>query len=194
MNTTNLFVELIVIGVGTAAWIVLLVLSFSCLTTSDITNLLKIEMAIPLLAVIYVLGIVTDRIADTIFEKLWGDKIRQRKFGDLDKYYLARREILTKSERLSDLLEYGRSRLRICRGWCFNSILIIITLNLFLWFTTEPGINKGALRFQGTISFIILTVATWYSWKKLVEAEYRKVLQQAKYLTTQEGVTGETNS
>lgn len=187
MNTTNLFVELIVIGVGAGIWIFLLILGFTGLSTSDVADLFKAETAIPLLAVIYVLGIVTDRIADTIFEKIWGDSLRQHKFGDLEKYYLARRDILTKSERLSDLLEYGRSRLRICRGWSFNSVLIIISLNLFLSLSSVTGLSEQPIRLLGTIGFALLAIATWYSWKKLVEAEYRKVIQQAEYLIDKDG-------
>lgn len=117
MSTTNLFVELIVIGVGTFIWILLLLSAMFGWELGTLVSLVPLETAVPLVSLVYVLGIAMDRLADVTFETLWGKSLRKSRFGELRNYYDARRQILTKSERLSELLEYGRSRLRICRGW-----------------------------------------------------------------------------
>ena len=182
MNTTSIFVELIVIGIGAAAWIITLILGFAGLSLGDIVGTFKTETAIPLLAVVYVLGIIIDRLADTSFDKIWGNSLRDKKFDTVGEYYNARRNILINSERLSELLEYGRSRLRICRGWCFNAAAMAISFNIYLLLAPETSFNKIAAGLTGTLLCAFLALGTWYAWKKLTQAEYRKVKEQSKYL------------
>ncbi len=108
--------------------------------------------------------------------------VARPQFADIQAYYSARRDILTKSERLSELLEYGRSRLRICRGWVLNAVLILLALNLFVWVRLR-GWN-GATRLSILVSALLLMLAAgcWYSWWSLSAAEYRKVKSQSRYL------------
>ena len=186
MNTTNLFVELIVIGVGALAWVVLLVLSVTGWQWVPVEKVFSAGALVPLLSIVYVLGIVSDRIADSVFESLWNDKLRKNRFPDVDDYHAARRHILTRSERLSDLLEYGRSRLRICRGWTLNSVLIAISLNVFLWTRLSDFPLTKSLSLFATIAFLTFAAASWYTWRKLTVTEYRKVQEQAEYLIKSE--------
>jgi len=82
MNTTNLFVELIVIGVGAFIWLILLVLSVFGYAWIPIEHMLAPAVTIPMLAVIYVLGIISDRIADTVFDAIWSDDLLGSYFKD----------------------------------------------------------------------------------------------------------------
>src|SRR5215210_8108672 len=132
MGTTNLFVELVVIGVGAMAWLCLLILTVFGWTWIPLEKLFSTTALLPLVSLIYLLGIVSDRIADSIFERFWVERLQLTRFANTNEYHVARRQILTGSERLSDLLEYGRSRMRICRGWTLNSVLIAIALNLLV--------------------------------------------------------------
>ena len=72
MSTTNLFVELVVIGVGVFIWVVLFVFSVIGMDWIRISDTLLISSAIPALAFIYVLGIVWDRFIDYLFDRFWG--------------------------------------------------------------------------------------------------------------------------
>lgn len=185
MSTTNLFVELVVIGVGAALWVVLLLLALSGLRAAEVLALVQLETAVPLLALVYVLGIVVDRLADVVFERLWVSQLRQEHFASLGEYYDARRTILTHSERLTELLEYGRSRLRICRGWCLNCVLIVPALNLWLLSgkgARPLGLDPGLGALAGTLAFLLLGAGTWFAWRNLARMEYRKVREQARYL------------
>lgn len=183
VNTTNLFVELIVIGVGASVWLVLLTLAVFGYAWVPVDQLLTPFAAVPILAVIYVLGIVSDRVADAVFESIWSDDLRTPYFRQRKEYYDARRLILTRSERLSDLLEYGRSRLRICRGWAFNSILIAVTHNLLLWLRLADEALAPSISVFGSIALLTFSYAAWFSWKKLSENEYRKIKEQAQFIT-----------
>lgn len=182
MNTTNLFVELIVIGVGALAWVVLLVLSVAGWQWVPVEKAFSTGALVPVLSVVYVLGIVSDRIADSLFEGVWNNRLRRKRFPTVDDYHAARRHILTRSGRFSDLLEYGRSRLRICRGWALNSVLIAISLNVFLWTRLADRPSTPGLSLFGTVALLSFAAASWYTWRKLTATEYRKVQEQAAYL------------
>jgi hypothetical protein len=182
VSTTNLFVELLVIGSGAFTWLALLVLAALGPEAIAVDRTVALLSAVPALSLVYVLGIVWDRIADAVFGAIWGERLRDAEFADVGAYYAARRRILTDSESLSELLEYGRSRLRICRGWTLNAPLIGAALALYL-FAHGGGPDGSVLPFMllsaGTI---VLTIGCWFSWHSLSAAEYRKVREQAAWL------------
>jgi len=132
MSTTSLFVELILIGVSAWTWVLFLIITIFDYKWVPINITLSIPFIILMLPLIYVLGIVTDRMADSVFDQLWGNRIRSTWFNSRAEYYSMRSKILFKGERLSDMLEYGRSRLRICRGWTFDLLIMTVIANLFI--------------------------------------------------------------
>ena len=180
MSTTSLFVELIVIGVGAALWVGLLIISVFGYDDAVMKTLASPVATVVLLSVIYLLGIVTDRIADLIFDKRWGSAIRKQWFDSVEDYYRARSDIFEKSQLASELLEYSRSRLRICRGWAFNSVISAVALTIFLFTPSYPTLDKPRLFAFGTLGLLLLALGAWYSWKKLAESEYRRVHEYAK--------------
>ncbi len=186
MGTTNLFVELVVIGVGALTWLVLLVFSVFGWEWVPTEKVFSTVALVPLLSLIYILGIVSDRIADSLFERFWNVRLRKRRFPDIHDYYAARRQILTGSDRLSELLEYGRSRMRICRGWVLNATLIAVTLNLFVWTRLIQSRFALPLSLFGTITALLFALGSWYTWKGLSETEYRKVKEQSVFLVEQQ--------
>lgn len=179
MSTTNLFVELVVVGVGAFVWVLLILMGVSVEPVSSIRDLLKIELFIPLLSLIYVLGIVVDRVADTIFDHLWGKKIRNSVFPDRNEYYKARSMIFSSSEPISELLEYNRSRLRICRGWSLNSVMIILALNFYAVLVPSSNAKQIVL---GSIIFSLLAIGSWYAWRNILKKEYGKTKYQARLI------------
>jgi hypothetical protein len=80
------------------------------------------------------------------------------------------------------LLNYGRSRLRICRGWTINSVLILFSLNLFVW-TRVVGYCLQ-VRLSVILSLIVGLFAwgNWFAWRDLTLTNYRKVRSQAAFL------------
>ena len=185
MSTTNLFVELIVIGVGAAIWFTLFIFSMFGYHWVPISVLESTPAALPLLAIVYVLGIISDRIADVVFETFWVDGLRKSTFPNKKKYYEAQRLIITKSERLTDLMEYGRSRLRICRGWAFNSVLMAVSLNTFLWSKFYDAPSVSSISIFGTASLLLFSIAAWFVWSKLAKTQYLKIKEQGEFLANQ---------
>lgn len=184
MNTTNLFVELVVIGVGAAVWVVLLLLSLFGYGWISFDTLLSFPALIPGLAIVYVLGIVIDRIADKIFER-WATPLGSQWFKSAEEYRRARMLIYTRSDALRDLFEYSRSRLRICRGWALNSLFILLTLNLFVWSQMPPESLRWKISFFGTLFSLLFGIGAWRAWYQLVRNEYKRLHEQYTYLNAQ---------
>ncbi|MCH9670744.1 MAG: hypothetical protein K0U93_04775 [Gammaproteobacteria bacterium] len=182
MSTTNLFVELLVIGLGVFVWLMLLALAIIGVDQLALNDKVLFASALPVLAFTYVLGIVWDRIADKLFDRIWSDGLRRMHFQDKSSYYDARRIILTRSPALSALLEYGRSRLRICRAWTLNALMMCIALNAFLFGGANNVADPGLASAIGSSVTLALALGSWFAWNNLSQAEYRKVSEQGKYL------------
>lgn len=187
MNTTNLFVELVVIGVGVSLWLLLLVGSAFGYAWVALDQALLVASAVPALALTYVFGIVWDRVSDSLFERWWADDLRASFFPERGAYYDARRVILSKSPPLAELLEYGRSRLRICRGWTLNAVMVAGSLNLLLWIQYRDVEAVGAISLVGTFASVAMAGGSWYAWRSLAQAEYRKIKEQSAYLRGADG-------
>jgi hypothetical protein len=182
MSTTELFVELIIIGTGATIWVYLLAISIFGFTQVDLAQFASLTTLVPFLSLTYVMGIVVDRVADTLFERIWSGKIFSRYYQSQDEFYKDRRILYIHEGRLADLLEYGRSRLRICRGWALNSTLILITSNLFIWIRVPDFFLRIKVSFFSSIFCSLLTYGTWFSWYKLTLNDYRRVKEQSTFL------------
>jgi len=182
MGTTDLFVELIVIGMGSTVWIFFLIISIFGFSWVDFNKLFSLPALFPFLSLTYVLGIVFDRISDTIFELIWAKELFRKYYENKDDFHDDRRFIYIHEGRLANLLEYGRSRLRICRGWALNSVLILLTLNFFVWTKIPDSSLKIQVSIFGSFLCIFLACGTWFSWYKLTLNDFRRVKEQANFL------------
>ena len=183
MSTTNLFVELIVIGVGAAGWAALFVMSALGYDPSVIRGVLSEPAgAVPALVVVYLLGIVTDRLADTSLHSMRAERKRKFYFATEEEALRDRGFVLARSAYFAAQFEYSRSRQRICRGWIFNSVLLAISLNVFL--LARPGVvpNPSQVRAVATSALILLGVGCWLAWEKLADTELKRVRDQARVL------------
>lgn len=185
MSTTNLFVELLVIGVGAACWVALIIFGAVPLHEVPPAWLRSYPLLLVSAAFLYVFGIITDRAADWTFDKLFSGRIRQQFFGSKREYQDARRLVMSSSSRLADLHEYGRTRIRISRGWSLNAAIAACVLSLeilaqpadSLWGTTQAR--------WGVAGFLGLSAAAWWSWRLLVTYEYLKIREHAEFLRSE---------
>ena len=174
MNTTNLFVELIVIGIGTLFVLIFMILSVFGYEWIPWDKITSSTMLIPLLSVTYLLGIIIDRLADQIYRK-WNRKLRLNHFSSNEEYHEARTYVYQfASERIISLFLYGRSRLRISRAWSLNCILLTMTIPLFICTRLSQIPNK--IRISIIIFSIILfglgAIVTCLTWNKLAKNEF----------------------
>lgn len=185
MSTTNLFVELLVIGVGAACWVLMLLGGSVPLQDIPAPWLRSYPLLLVSLAFLYVFGIITDRMADWTFDKLFSGKIRSRFFAAKRAYQDARRLVLSSSPRLADQHEYGRTRIRISRGWALNAALSSAVLAVHAVWLPEHSLYSAAMAGRASAAFAALAVSAWWSWRLLVNYEYLKIQEHAEFLRSE---------
>lgn len=188
MTTTHLFVELLVVGLGALVWLFLLgagLFGYD-LGVAFEGKWLSLETIFPLLTVAYLFGILIDRFADWLFH--WWDARHLRdvfgRFHDPKKaYFRLRRTLIVDAPDLWQHLEYGRSRLRICRGWAVNALLIAATLT-YDWAMGADAMSSLAVeRLIGCdLLLLLLAISCVLAWRELNRKEYRKIERQASWL------------
>jgi hypothetical protein len=194
MGTTELFVELIVIGIGAFTWIALATLSLFGYKWVPLEQLFSVSAIVPLLSLVYVVGIVTDRIADVLFDRIWTPRLHRKHYSSLGTTREDRRLIYTRSEYLANLIEYGRSRLRICRGWAFNSVLIMIAANFFIAAQVTEPLLRTRLFIWINVLFGFIAFFNWYSWYQLSDTQYRRLKDDADFIRKSEGIKSDKRS
>jgi len=177
MKTTAIFVELLIVGIGAVAWILLF--AIAVVGAEPIHTLFSgaapnaAIMTILLIAIAYVLGIVADRIYLPVWSRL-ERYLREREGIGLADYYKWEVAVATKAPiRLLDHLGYYTSRMRILRGSMVNFFLCGITGAWALGFCS----TKAILVFMVAFFVSIATgVAYWhlatkyYGYVKTVQA------------------------
>ena len=182
MSTTNLFVELLVIGVGAACWVAMIIFGIVPLHTLPEEWLRSYPLLLISAAFLYVFGIITDRAADWTFDRLFSGRIRERFFESKRSYQDARRLVLSSSSRLADLHEYGRTRIRISRGWSLNAAIAALVLSLEIVLQPAGTAWKNVAAAWGVAGFLGLSFAAGWSWRLLVTFEYLKIREHAEFL------------
>lgn len=180
MNTTNLFVELIVIGVGAAAAIVLTIFAVFGVEWVPTTKLASVAVIAPGASIVYLLGIVTDRIADRAFSPV-ASSIRKSVFPDQEAYNAARSKVYEESPFLN-LFEYTRSRLRIVRGWTLNTLLIAPAFNAFVLVQLSQELPSVKIAIVGDVVLAAILIGCAFSWWALYEAQVGAIKSHQLFL------------
>lgn len=187
MNTTNIFVELVIIGLGAMVGFFLfiaLIFNINLLNTTFVIseNFPSIITSLIILTFIYLFGILIDRSADVLLTKA-GDKLRAIFFTKRDEVLRAKIKTYKIDPAFAAIFEYNRSRMRICRGWIINSFLILISSNLYLWLSpisfkdtlNEQNISLIGLSIFVSLVMIFILIGCFYFWKSLQSSEYAKL-------------------
>jgi len=166
MTTTNVFAELLIIGMETIAWIALLIFSLFGYDWIDFAIFNNLIIAIPLAAAAYVLGIIMDRVSDTLLAGR-DHTIRKKVMGEraAESFSHLRSYILAKSPYLSTDLDYLRSRLRIMRSSTINFGLLAIASAAFIFTRVQSPVRT---QYWATATAfllgVILASLSYYAW------------------------------
>ena len=127
METTKLYIELIIIGLQSSVGVVFTLINIIGLEMSKkmIALLDKFLISILLLGVFYILGLIVDRFSDSLFQKL-EDRLRN-KSGLKSKSVM----LLPFSDNQYEFMMYCRSRIRILRATIINTFFVMAST---LWF------------------------------------------------------------
>jgi hypothetical protein len=164
MNTTSIFVELVVVGLHTAIWIGLIVLAFVGYQNLNLEKVFTLNLALPILALTYILGILVDRVSDGVLAAQ-DDRLRSRyDMRGLPGFLSMRFYVLSKSSDVYEQLEYTRSRLRIARASVLNFALTTIASALFVWFRLGQALAQYHV--IASVSVVIIgALLTWISYQ-----------------------------
>ena len=176
MSTTLLFVELLIIGTQTSIWLFLIsinVFGSNWLNTEIFAGLSEWEtlISVVILSIIYVLGIIVDRVADFLFS-YWDNNIRQSMMPSSQfplSSAVMRFRLGKDNEYLNRQFEYTRSRIRISRASTLN---FAITTLMGIWLVSGISVtdypDKSRYITVIAISGIAITLTCFYAWNKLV--------------------------
>ncbi|MFF5044682.1 hypothetical protein [Streptomyces nigra] len=178
-----MFVEVLVVGIGFLTGLGILA---AAIAGPDNSRQLAPAAATPLaagsaLAFAYALGILIDRAADTALTPV-RRRLRNQSFPTSAAYAQARLKLAV-TPALSARADYARSRLRVCRGWVLNSILLTVATDLALW--RYPVEHRPLLLASATVLGALAVVGFYLSWHAITATGYRKLAIQTAPATTQ---------
>lgn len=180
MNTTSIFVELVVIGLHTAIWVSLIILTFTGHQNLDPEKLFTLNLALPILAITYILGILIDRASDMVLAAQ-DDRLRsQNDFRGLPSFLSMRFYILSKSSDVYEQLEYTRSRLRIARASILNFAFTTVAAALFIWFQLGKALAaeyRAMVCIAAALVGVLLTWISYQSWIVLSKTYTQNTIQ-----------------
>jgi hypothetical protein len=180
MATTELFAELLVIGIGAAIWLALLLGAVFGYRVDGGLPTIDTSALVALAGVAYVFGIVVDRLAYDVFRGV-ERRLSKTILGtrDLPAPAILEREILTGSKILGSQIQYNRSRLRICRAWTLNGAFI--TLAYMAWNFTVGAAGwwqSATLAGMGSL----LCVSSAWAARRLTRDHYNNLKESYEFL------------
>ena len=192
MNTSLVFAELVIIGLEGGIWLAFLFAAgFGAETLASIFSSFEkwqLLIAAILLALIYVVGVIIDRIADSLFrrkEHILDEEI----VGDMPVTIPVMRFSLgTQNDFLNQQLEYTRTRMRIVRASTVNFLLIAASLSLFLFTRlTEVSVTtRWGYVFVAMLVGAAFSYASYRTWKSLIRAHLKLAKEMYEHQTKQE--------
>jgi hypothetical protein len=176
-----MFVEVLVVGIGFVTGLALLAAAAAGPETT--TRAAPVAGSTPgagaSLAAAYALGILIDRVADKALAPV-RRSLRQASFST-DGAYAQARLTLAEQPTLVVLADYARSRMRICRGWILNTVLLTVAGDLaLLRYHVE---HRPLLLTLTTALGLALTAGFYLSWHTITTTGYRKLAQQTMTVT-----------
>jgi hypothetical protein len=181
--TTQLFVELLIIGIGAAIWLGFLLAVILDLPLGSPLPDLSSTYLIGLSSVAYVVGIVVDRLAWSVFRS-FEDRQRDRVFGPIQEPSVQDREryVLENSSGLRPQVAYNRSRLRICRSWILNFVLTAICAGA--WAIQQRASVIAAIAAVA----VALSGLTAYTANRLARDHYLNIQSSYDFLAKARGI------
>jgi hypothetical protein len=170
MDTTAVFAEILVVGLEACVWIALLVGAFFGFDWARSEQLKGWAALVTIIAVAsaYTLGIVMDRVFDSLYE--WIHPLLEKVCKRLPKtprggveFGERRVRVLLHEGALVPFLEYQRSRQRIARATVFNLPLILACGDLYLG--RRGGAGPETLVFFNVSMVVLLALSLFSAWR-----------------------------
>jgi hypothetical protein len=160
MNTTNLFIEILIIGYMGLPWLFMtLAIMFGLPNFQvllDIINKAEFVIAIALTSFAYFLGILVDRIADSVLET-WDNRVREKLIQGKEPSILSMQAVLfLKSPESVERFGYQQNRLRVVRAGIVNVGLFLLSSLIFIFTRIQDARLKVSC-----LGFLVIVVVIW---------------------------------
>ncbi|HEV2720800.1 MAG TPA: hypothetical protein VG323_12330 [Thermoanaerobaculia bacterium] len=184
MTTTAIVAEILVGGLQTLFWLAALFFAIHGLP-SDSGKLLHetkdfvTPLTFALVAFSYVLGVLVDRIADSLFHPI--DKwVRRRELPKCFSVPRTRLLVMHKGEQMTKFLDYVRSRMRLARSTAFNCIAGTIAAVLLVE-RQHIDVSVCAVAVTGFVA----VAAAAFAWIRISRTYYRRLAQALDVLNAE---------
>lgn len=177
MGTTSLYVELVIIGLETMMWISSF---FIYLTDIKYISLFekileKIPASIFLLGILYILGLIIDRVSDRFFNKV------ENTIRASSGLVAASSILIWKKSDQEEYFKFIRSKIRILRASSINAPLFTLSmvLNISRYYGWKTPLFVFVIIIGGILSAAslwgyVLTVKNYYNKAKILENEIKR--------------------
>ena len=168
METTKLYIELIIIGLQSSVGVAFTLVNIIGLEMAKkiIALLDKFLISILLLGVFYMLGLIVDRFSDLLFHKI-EDNLRN-KSGLKSKSVM----LLPFSDNQYEFILYCRSRIRILRATIVNTLFVMTSS---IWFITlYTNCNKHKYIVFVLVGGVFIVTICYISLCRLLKNTYTK--------------------
>ncbi|MGJ0152812.1 hypothetical protein ACR3S4_05530 [Streptomyces sp. CH8.1] len=173
-----MFVEVLVVGIGSFAALAGFVVAIAGYgNLGGLAPIFSSAWGSGLaIAFSYALGILVDRGADQLLKPARRN-LRRQHFSSNAAFDQARR-IVGRSADLMARADYARSRMRVCRGWLLNSVLIAFVVDLIIIRSSFP--DRLLLVFLATVMGVLLALGFYAAWRSITVTGYKKLAQQSQ--------------
>ena len=142
----------------------------------------------PISGIAYIFGILIDRTGYQLLRKREGKNMAMVFENQNDKHEQVTIQqmiifIAHSSERLSSKIDYNRSRLRLCRSWILNFLLITISIIVYLICIKTK--HSGTLVVVSVVS-LILCISSYAIWSILSKDYYINIISSYNNLKAME--------
>ena len=162
MSTTQLYIELIIIGLESFIWMGVFLAN---IMEKDFMNIFdtmigNFSSSLVFIGIIYILGIIMEGLAEIIFLDK-GDKIRNDSGVEVKNTH-----VIWKKYNAEKYADYTRSKIRILRATVLNLPLITVA---FLWYLDESYLTLLYIMVIGVLSTVIcyksynITIRRYYA-------------------------------
>jgi len=165
MKTTELIAEILVIGVGTLFWMVLLLTALYPQVQDILTSLGPISI-LPSMAFVYVLGIITDKTAELFFSRFVPTKYGDMSHEEIMEWKIQRDRMLIKNDYIQILHLSYISRKKILRGWTLNFVGLAIATFLYMMLR---DCDACGIRIHALVSALLIVLAgfCFFLWRQM---------------------------
>jgi hypothetical protein len=187
MAVSVIFVEILFTGLQASIWLALFLVAIFGSSWIDLNALKGWENLATLivLALSYALGVLIDRVADSLFSPL-DHRLRRKIIPDKDAPVKEMRLFLiSKEDGTSKLLEYTRSRLRTARSTTVNIFCLFIGLIVYRVMQQSSIFNMTTI-FHLAASVVGMAIS-FYAWQRHTKTYYLRLAQAYRVVTGMSG-------